>query len=155
MRAYVFLRKSGAPLPIGCAGHVGWGITLADGTILAGATENTSGAPFVPPGGDNGHWDAVFASQADLQSFVGTGTDARPPYDALKILGVRNANPERGAAVGRDTASWGYTAAGNNCADHVWRVMDAYGEVGLPLLQTHPSPNEWFALLNGVYVDLC
>jgi hypothetical protein len=154
LHAYVFLRKSGAPLPIGCAGHVGWGVTLADGTIVAGSTENTSGEPFVPPGHANGHWDQVFATQADLVSFLGNGTGERPAYDALKILGVRNADPERAAALGRDTANWGYTAMGNNCADHVWKVLEAYGEVGLPLLQTHPSPNEWFALVVGEYVEL-
>ncbi len=36
---------------------------------------------------------------------------------------------------------------GNNCADHTYDVLSAYGVTGLPLLQFVPKPNEWFDLL--------
>ena len=54
--ALVFLRRDGAPLPPGCAGHVGWGFRLADGSHIFGSTENDRRLPHIRRGGDNTAW---------------------------------------------------------------------------------------------------
>jgi len=152
--AFVFVRKSGAPLPTGSAGHVGWGFTTGSGTILAGSTENRSGHPWVNAGDDNGAWVVEFADQAALVQDITADGDRHPAYDGLKTLTVRAPQPAAAEAYARTTPQLGYSALGNNCLDHVHHVLTAYGEQGLPWPQTHPSPNEWFALLIGEYRTL-
>jgi hypothetical protein len=51
-RAYAFVRKDGAPLPIACQGHVGWRFETDERMFFAGSTENSSGRFHVPAGGD-------------------------------------------------------------------------------------------------------
>lgn len=149
--AYVFVRKNGAALPTGCAGHVGWAFTADDGSILAGSTENQSGRPWVNAGDDNGAWVATFDNEAALFADVSTDSPRHPAYDAVKILRVRDPQPGAAEAFARTTPQLGYSALGNNCLDHTHRTLTLYGEQGLPWTQSHPSPNEWFALLIGEY----
>jgi hypothetical protein len=154
--AYVFLRKDGAPLPPGCAGHVGWAFQLADDTFCAGATENLKGAPFVPPGHDNDAWVQVLATEAALVQHMTSLTlqGHQLGYDAYKVTTVRDCNPDAAEQAGNAIVHWGYTALGNNCLDHVWKVLAAYGVKDLPWAQTHPSPNDWFGVFNGEYHNL-
>lgn len=154
MKAYAFIRKDGAPLPPGCAGHVGWAITLDDGGILAGSTENQSGLPLVPPGHPNGAWATEFAGEDELLADLRAETAVHPAYDGVTVLGVRHPRPGPAAELGRAIVGWGYTAVGNNCLDHTFKVLVAYGEDGIPWPSTHPSPNDWFAVLIGEYHNL-
>lgn len=148
-QAYVFLRRDGAPLPPGCAGHVGWGFRASESdTFYYGATENLSGKPFVPSHGDNGWW-ALLGTQADMLAAM-----RQRNYDGYKFATVRDCNAATARAAADALKTVGYIAIGSNCLDHVWRVLDAYGVKGLPWLQTHPSPNDWFALYNGEFHNL-
>jgi hypothetical protein len=147
--AYVFLRRDGAPLPPGCAGHTGWGFLLReDGTCRFGATENPSGKPFISPGGDNGGWEGEGDQAAMLAAMRARN------YDAYKVAGIRNFNPSAAEAAAKAVKSAGYRAVGSNCLDHTYQVLRAYGVEDLPWLQTHPSPNDWFALFNGQYQEV-
>lgn len=145
---YVFLRSDGAPLPTGCAGHVGWGFELEPGRLMYGSTENQSGKPLVPPGGDNGYW----ALPGTLDT-MRAAMRARN-YESFRWAKVRNCNGPNARLAAEATAASGYRALGNNCLDHVWRIADAYGVAGLPWLQTHPSPADWYAVFNGEAVNL-
>lgn len=147
--AYVFLRKDGAPLPPGCAGHVGWAFALADGGFYCGSTENAQGRPFVPPGGDNGWWVSAAADERALCDHF-----LRRDYDGYKVATVRDCDPAKARATADALRDRGYAALRNNCLDHVHRVLRAYGDPGLPWPSTHPSPNDWFAAFNGEYRNL-
>jgi hypothetical protein len=146
--AFVYLRHDGAPNPAhggggGHFGHVGWGLKLGEQRFFFGATENPSGALFVPPGGDNGFW---CGEGADGQMHA--AMKARD-YDCYKVVATRTAQPDKGRAKGLETRGLGYRAISSNCADHTWWVLEAYGIVGMPWLNTHPAPADWFAALNG------
>lgn len=62
--------------------------------------------------------------------------------------------PSRARDVAVQTQGRGYNASGNNCLDHVWDSLDAYGVEGLPWKQTHPSPNDWVAAFNGEFYNI-
>ncbi|HLO03493.1 MAG TPA: hypothetical protein VK191_10310 [Symbiobacteriaceae bacterium] len=149
-RAYIFLRKDGAAIPGGFAGHVGWGFSLgADGPFYAGSTENPSGMPVVLPGGDNGWWGAEFPSEAAMIEAFG----ARQ-YDGFKWATVREPNLGAARAVAEHQQVEGYTGLRNNCLDHAYKILRAYGVDDLPWLQNHPAPSDWFAAFNGEYKNL-
>jgi hypothetical protein len=150
-RVYVFLRKNGAPLrpAIGNGGHVGWGFQLDDGTFYAGATENESGQFNVKPGNDNGWWAKVFVDEPGMCEAMRARN-----YDAYKMATVREARPQAARATADHTRSLGYTGFFNNCLDHVWITLESYGVQDLPWAQTHPAPNDWFAVFNGEYRNL-
>jgi hypothetical protein len=148
--AYVFLRKDGAPLPPGCAGHVAWGLLLEDGSsCYGGSTENYAGSPLVLPGRDNGWWGERFADEAALVAAMRSRS-----YDGYKVATLREWHPAEATAAALVSRGRGYTALGNNCLDHVWGVLSAYGVKDLPWLQSHPSPSDWFAVYNGEYHNL-
>ncbi len=142
--AYVFLRANGAPLPLGCAGHVGWGFLESSGRLYAGSIENESGRPIVMPGGDNGWWAAEFSSLDAMLDAV-----RQRQYTFYKVAPIPNCNPPAARTLADAAKNWGYCALGNNCLDNVVRVLHAYAEAGVPWDETHPSPNDWFAAFNG------
>jgi hypothetical protein len=148
-RAYVFLRRNGAPLPTGPAGHVGWAIEMEDGQFFAGSTENNSASFIVQPGSDNAAWVQTAADEeAMIDLFRQRG------YDGYKVATTRDCKPESAAAIGRKAAGWGYTGLFNNCLDHAYAVIDAYGLPGMPWKQTNPVPSNWFAMFVGEYQNL-
>jgi hypothetical protein len=142
--AYVFLRPNGAPLPAGDAGHVGWGFQMENGQLYAGSTENEGGRPIVLPGGDNGWWAGIFGVEADMIAAM-----VKRGYLCYKVAKVADCDPQKAQEVGDSCKSCGYEGLGNNCLDHVWRVLHAYNQPGLPWAQTHPTPNHWFSAYNG------
>lgn len=149
-RAYVFLRKDGAPLPGGHAGHIGWGVRLAPGgPYFCGSTENQSGHPWVPPGGDNGWWGQEAATEeAMVQLFK------ERSYDAYKWATVRTCDAAAARQEAERQQGAGYAGLRNNCLDHSYQVLEAYGLKDLPWLQTHPAPSDWFAQFNGEYRNI-
>ena len=146
--AVVFLRRDGAPLPPGCAGHVGWAFRQGDGTYMFGSTENTGGWPIVLPGGDNGAWHAEESLQDAIDAMSARN------YDAYKVAVFRDPHADAALACVAVVEASGYTAAGNNCLDHCCAVLKAYGQPDLPWPSTHPSPNDWFAAYNGEFHNI-
>ncbi len=145
---FVFLRIDGAPAPVGNPGsahfgHVGWGFELLGGRCGFGATENGSGSGFVPPGGDNGAWSDQGDAAAMYAAMRARG------YDLVKVVPVARPNPVAALEKGEEMKRLGYRFIGSNCADHTYWVLEAYGAQGLPLLQMHPAPNDWFGEVNG------
>ncbi len=151
--SYVFLRKDGAPLPMGCAGHVGWGFTATksanDIDAICGSTENTSGSAIVLPGHDIGYWDARVDHENQMFALF-----KKRGYHAFKKAKVPTVDADAALQMAHQQSQSGYSAIGNNCLDHTFRILEAYGVKGLPWPLNHGSPNEWFALFNGAYVDL-
>jgi hypothetical protein len=147
--AYVFLRPDGAALPAGDAGHVGWGFQLESGGYYAGSTENEAGHPVVPPGGDNGWWAEHFATAEEMAAAMKLRN-----YLCYKVAEVANCNPETATVVANGCKGCGYDGVGNNCLDHVARVLHAYDEPGLPWDFFHPTPNNWFSDYNGEFHNL-
>jgi hypothetical protein len=151
--AYVFLRKDGAPLPPGCAGHVGWGFTFAkspgDMDAFCGSTENFSGSPLILPGQDIGYWTMPVDREVHMYFQF-----KQRNYHAVKRAKVQVASPHQAMHEAKVVATGGYTAIGNNCLDHTCRILKAYGVKDLPWPLTHPSPSDWFAQFNGAYLDL-
>lgn len=150
---YVFLKKDGAPLPFGYMGHVGWGFAVQnspkDIDAIAGSTENYKGEGHVDKGGDIGFWWTRFRTDKEMFAEM-----ARRNYDGYKVATVRDCNPDAAISIARDTSQRGYDLIGNNCLNHVWDILKAYGVDDLPLAQFHPSPNDWFSNFNGEYHNL-
>jgi hypothetical protein len=146
---YVFLRRNGAPLPLGYGGHVGWGfVEDANGTCYFGATEDTTGQPIIPPGSDNGWW-ALEGNEAAMLAAM----KARA-YDGYKKAVVNDCHGGAGRAAADATRLAGYYFIRGNCLDHAYQVLYAYGTVGMPWRETHPAPNDWFAQFNGEFHNL-
>ena len=148
--AYVFLRKDGAPLVRGWAGHVGWGFLVnEEGALLFGSTENDSGQPYLPPGSNNGWWSQRASSEAEMIEVI-----AERNYDAYKVATVRNCDPKGAELTAIETGTRGYIGTWNNCLDHTWDILAAYGVRDLALAQMYPTPNQWFAMVNGEYRNI-
>lgn len=153
--AYVFLRKNGAPLPLGCSGHVGWAFLAADPEatqphdVVCGSTENFTGDPVIPPGEDNGFWEQSFSQVTQMMQVMHLRG-----YDVFKVAPVPDPHPDAAQQVALQVRTSGYKTIGNNSLDHVVKVLDAYGVKDLPYASMHPSPNEWFCLFNGEYHSL-
>lgn len=143
--AYVFLKRDGAPLPPGAAGHVGWGFTEDDVIAYCGSTENYTGGPFVSPGGNNGYWGMKVRSQEQMLKLFRDKN-----YHAYKFEKVEKRAPDYAKAMALETKNAGYRAIGSNCLDHVYSILKAYGVQDLPWPSTHPSPNDWYAVFNGI-----
>lgn len=158
-RAYVFLRKNGAPVPLGCTGHVGWAFLEAEAgetpqpgaqpEVICGSTENFTGDPVIPPGADNGFWEQSFTQVTQMMQVMHLRG-----YDVFKVAPVPEPNPDAARLAALATRASGYKTIGNNSLDHVVKVLDAYGVKDLPYASMHPSPNEWFCLFNGEYHSL-
>lgn len=142
-QVYVFLRRNGAPLPLGCEGHVGWAFQSDTDKLVYGSTENTSGAFHVPAGGDNGAWMLTGDQPAMIRAMENRD------YDAYKVLTTAQFNPEAALQKADWTLTAGYDGLGNNCLDHVVWILGAYGVQGMPSVHSHPSPKDWFGVLAG------
>ena len=150
--AYLFRRRSGA---MGM-GHVGWGYLTDPSKSLYcfGATENLSGKMFVAPGQNNDAWVQTGSIQTMLNT-MRQGVGGALGYDDYKRNWVEPIHAKRawGIASTRAPAGYGLMALpgqGNNCADHAYQIIEAYGVTGMPMLQFLPGPNAWFdAMLFG------
>ncbi|MGB8217316.1 MAG: hypothetical protein WCE94_08445 [Candidatus Methanoperedens sp.] len=138
-KAYTFSRRNIPPL----VGHVGWGFELGDGTYFFGATEGKYFLPYISPRDDNGAWwgkESSFMAMADQMHKIWQ-------YDLYKEHLVDDAHPAEAQQMGKAAKTWGYTVVlGNNCMDHVYKIIHAYGVPprNLQWPQTNWAPNVWF-----------
>jgi len=147
-RAAVFYRRDGAPTPIGCFGHVGWGFEDDQGRFVFGATENPLGDFHIAPGQDAGAWH----QRGTLADAVAAMRSRR--YDAYKYATFRDAAPSAAEMRMNFNEANGYDIQGNNCLDHTFKILEAYRQPDLQWPLTHGSPNEWFALYNGEFHNI-
>lgn len=154
-QAYLFVHRDGAHH----LGHVGWGFSQEDGSLLCGSTENTGPHRIVPPGGDTTSWTRVCASEAEMLAEMRRQHCPRPgqpnAYDAYKHTQVAAPSAQRARETAAKMKEAGYNLIGNNCLHHTLAILCAYGvpegRDGLASVLIHPGPNAWFdASLGGV-----
>lgn len=148
-KAYVFLRKDSVPMVMGYAGHIAWGFTNEDGKFYFGSTDNSRHNPVIRLGKNNGWWAETAETEAEMLEKM-----TEKNYDGYKVATVRNFDVPAAHKVADGTKSFGYSLMANNCLNHVWYVLNAYGVKDLPLLGLNSYPNQWFALFNGEYHNL-
>lgn len=135
--AYTFL----APNHAGWMGHVAWGFVMDDGRYYAGSTD----------GGSN-PWSFVlrtytFNSQAEMLKRFKTYFSSPWDYTEYRFA----VTPSRNVASAKNQVSQisSYFLGGNNCMDHTYKVLNAYGMRNMPWTQTNWAPRKWFADFPG------
>ncbi len=163
--AYIFFRYN----PPGPAGHVAWGLQLADGTWEAGGFDGPEASALfnwtlgiVNKDGDNGAFRQHFPTEKAMIDFfsVNSAPTGRPGaffhydrYYRWPLTGTLNT----AAVLSLEAQSWewGYGVFGNNCMDITFKILRAYGFSSL-LEPSHINdlkefaPKTWFQhVLNG------
>ena len=136
--AYAFIEPAGAFL----AGHVGWGFKQRDGRFYYGSTQNwTRSMPYVEAGDDNGWW-------AEQGNFAAMRLAFRiRNYYWFKAIPVAGFLPEVARLKADATRGMGYGLLGNNCMDHAFKVLEAYGTKNIPWPVAAVICNVWFSLI--------
>jgi hypothetical protein len=151
--AYVFI----APRMALLQGHVGWAYINDDGTYSYGATDASKAfLGVIPPGVDsNEPWRGTARTEAEVfQAFKAHYTT--DTYNEVKHTFVAKRNQSQADHLSREIRNWGYTLPGNNCVDHTYKVLAAYGaQEGQVLrsLQTRPAPNSWLRGMGKMNLD--
>jgi hypothetical protein len=155
---FVFIKPENVNYYFGTAGHIGWGFQLSDGSFYAGATENFAKGDWrtywVNAGEDNDFWAERFTSERDMFSKMKT-----MGYSSYKLYNVKNPNILQAKLRSEEVMMKGFQGLSNNCLDHTYQVLEAYGLnwTQLPSRQVYMFPNKWFNefyrtyLGNGTY----
>jgi hypothetical protein len=132
-RVCMFNAPSGAKIGPVTAGHVGWAFRGSGNWWYFGATENTSGKPKVPPGGDTGSWSASgnFAQVAAGFRNSGPGHAAHY-YTQYRCRNWPTSNASKAWREIGVQAHNGYNLFKNNCLDKSIAIFRAYGINNLP-----------------------
>lgn len=139
-RAYIFIK----PENVAGLGHIGWGFMLSDGSFYAGATENyykgnAATAYWVNAGADNEFWAEMFLTEQKMFEKMKT-----LGYSEYKSIPVNYPNIAGGKRRADEVMMKGFQGISNNCLDHTYQVLEAYGVKNMPWRQTNPTPNGWF-----------
>ncbi len=133
-------------------GHVGWGYQVGGTTTYVfGATEGSNAwNGYADKGQFNGFWSGQGNRNAMLAAFRGTyGGRHQNYYTGYRC--ERVANSAVGAANAKVT--WaknnGYNVFGNNCMDHAYAILSAYGANGMEAPWWAVEPNTWFDQLSS------
>lgn len=140
-------------------GHVGWGFRLADGGWCWGATEHDGMPPMVPPPFPNGgfveHGSKAEMLRAFRDGYRKSGAGKGWRYKSMKLLYALNPQPDAAEVITRMLPTAGYNISGNNCMDHVVRVLNIYS--GIPIVPIPALggpvmwiPRFWFAMITGL-----
>jgi hypothetical protein len=130
------------------------GFEIAAGRFFYGGTEIT-GTIVALPGQDN-KWFGLEGNEAEMLNAMKTGSHqggSRFVYHAYRYVNVPRPNPAAGRHMALESRNWGYTAIGNNCMDHTYRVITAYASGDgnlLPWPLTHPAPNNFYDSISAV-----
>ncbi|HEY1170991.1 MAG TPA: hypothetical protein VGH19_06430 [Verrucomicrobiae bacterium] len=143
--AYVFIKPENVNFGLGTAGHIGWGFQLSDGSFYGGATENYAKGDFrtywVNAGDDNDFWAEKFDTNDQMyKKMKSLG------YTQYKMLLVDNPTVLKAKLRTEEIQMKGFQGISNNCLDHTYQVLEAYGIhwTKLPARQVFPFPNKWF-----------
>lgn len=157
-RAYIFIKPQNVNFGLGTAGHIGWGFQLSNGSFYCGATENYAKGDLrtylVLEGYDNDFWGEYAYHEWDMFSKMKS-----LGYSQYKVVGVNNPNILAAKKASEATMMKGFQGISNNCLDHTYTVLAAYGLniFQLPSRQVFIFPNKWFNEFypnvngNGVY----
>ncbi len=137
-RVCLFLRTNGAPVLFDRMGHVGWGYEIGPDSYRFGATENPSGARQVPPGGDIGWWRDSGSFDQMLRTMQATNYD----HYSCRTTDVADATAADAKALA--VRDGGYLGIGNNCLDHTYDILTAYGARFATSRKTHLRPRDWY-----------
>jgi hypothetical protein len=113
-------------------GHVGWAFLEpghGDHWFYGSTDDNAAGDSHVDPGKFNG------AYEHDTQGFAGVRQAFKTNSVGYGRFTCKNTPTSAvGGAVqaGRDAAKWGYDVLGNNCEDHMIKILDTYRGDALP-----------------------
>ncbi len=157
-RAFIFIKPENVNFKFGSAGHIGWGFMLSDGRFYCGATENYAKGDIrtylVLAGYDNDFWSELCQDENDMfRKMKSLG------YTQYKWVGVNNPKIRAAKIATEEVQNKGFQGISNNCLDHVYTVLAAYG-LGfweLPSRQVFIFPNKWFGEFyqkvggNGIY----
>jgi len=149
--AFIFIKPENVNFGFGAAGHIGWGFQLSDGTYYGGATENYAKGDFrtywVNAGADNDFWAEKFDTEAQMYAKMKS-----LGYTQYKMLLVNNPTILAAKKRTEEIQMKGFQGVSNNCLDHTFQVLEAYGIhwTKLPVRQVFPFPNKWF---NEFYKD--
>ncbi len=150
--AYVFVAPKMAILQ----GHVAWAYMLDNGTYALGATDAPGGRVAIEKGKDtNTPWRDYAATEAELFKKMRGHYSPSDTYKEYKRTYVASRNV--GAAEGKtiELRNVGYGLYQNNCLDHVYAVLEAYGAQKDDVMQwkqTHAAPTSWFRAFG--YMDI-
>lgn len=139
--AYVFVNPNQALMQ----GHIAWAYMLDDGTYAHGETMAPGGNLSIPAGRDTNspRRDRADTERQMLDHLRNTGYR----YTEYKRTFVMQRNASAAEAKAEELRSVGYGLYGNNCLDHTYAVLEAYGvdkSRVMPWKQTRPAPNSWF-----------
>ena len=143
-KAFVFLRPW-TPLAMG---HTGWGFQIGPNTYGFGATENTGEghflwiSPAIVAKGERNDWWGRTGTFMDMKTEI-----SKAQYTEYAALPIAYCSPKEAIKTALETRQLGYGLFTNNCLDHVYAIMKAYGVGNLPWMQTHPAPRAWFGAL--------
>lgn len=151
--AYVF----SAPRLAVFQGHVGWAYLGDDLTYHLGATDapitkfslfsGNLGLIIPASPGANSPWRMNASTEQDLYNDFRQHGGVTDSYSEFKTTFVMRRNSNGADGKANEAQNWGYGLVGNNCADHTYRVLEAYGvdtgQVMRSLMQ-RGAPNSWF-----------
>lgn len=142
--AYVFIAPKMAILQ----GHIGWGYMLDDGTYSFGATDAPGGNVAIARGRDtNTPWRATAVTEREMLDAFKRHYSPSDTYREYKRTFVMQRNAGAAEFKSNEIRSWGYGLWGNNCLDHTYAVLEAYGVDKNSVMswkETRPAPNSWF-----------
>jgi Ricin-type beta-trefoil lectin domain-like len=156
-RACIFLQPAGAPVLGDNRGHVGWGYRIGDSDqYIFGATENPSGAYHIAAGKNAGMWTAQGTWSQMLNAFrnqpyfpVVSGGPPRPynAYTKYKCYDTPTSSVTAANNEVNVVKAAGYDGLGNNCMNHAYRILKAYGTPSLqdPDDIANWEPRSWYA----------
>ncbi len=139
--AYVFVNPNLAAMQ----GHIAWAYMLDDGTYAHGETMAPGGRLTIPAGRDTNspRRDKAHTEREMLDYLRDTGYH----YTEYKRTFVMRRNARAAEAKAEEIRDWGYGLYGNNCLDHTYAVLEAYGvdkSRVMPWKEFRPAPNSWF-----------
>ena len=160
--AYVF----SAPKLAIMQGHVGWAYLGDDMVYHIGATDapitkfnlfqGNLGLIIPASPGANSPWRQNASTEQDMLNMFRAHGGYTDTYSEYKMTFVMQRNSNFADQRSNEAANWGYGLVGNNCADHVYRVLAAYGvdtNGVMRSLMTRGAPNSWFRAFGTMDVN--